>query len=185
MTDEHEKILKAREVLQKIANGINPISGQLIDADKESFLNDPRIIRCFFYVSDILEKVANGQVNRNIKKPTEFSITDDEKRLVKLPDYKIGINEFAKCINNVINLNRSKRLTGTEINKQLKKMGLLSEEVTENGKTRTIVNDKSGEYGIEAEKRTFNGREYEAVLFNDKGKKFLLDNIEKIMNYQE
>lgn len=51
LLDDKEKMIKAKEILQKIANGINPINGQSIN--DESFLNDPRIIRCFFYVSEV------------------------------------------------------------------------------------------------------------------------------------
>jgi len=72
-------------------------------------------------------------------------------------------------------------LTGTEINKQLKKMGILGEEKLDNGKTRTVTNEKSHDYGMEMEERSYNENKYEMVVFNDWGKKFLLENFEKIM----
>lgn len=183
--EEREKLLKARDILQKIANGINPINEQSIEKDKESFLDDPRIIRCFFYISDVLSRVIDGQINRNTKSPNRFSITEEEKNLVRLPQGNIGVNEFTRCINNVIDLNRSKKLSGVELNKQLKAIGLLSEQRLEDGKTRTIINDKSGDYGIETEKRNYNGNDYDMVVFNDKGKRYLLDNIDKIMHKSE
>lgn len=180
MTSEREKLIKAREILQKIASGTDPVNGKPIN--DESFLNDPRIIRCFYYISEVLNRVIDGQINQNLPKPTEFSITDEEKSLIKFPENKIGVNEFSKCVNNVIDLNRSKKLSGLELNKQLKKKGLLSEIVTEQGKTRTTVNDKSIDYGFELEKRNYNGNEYEMVVLNDVGKKYLLDNLEDIMS---
>jgi hypothetical protein len=63
--------------------------------EKESFLHDPRIIRCLFFVNEVLEKAAKAQLKYN-HKPSTFSITKQEKSQVILPDEKIGVNEFAK-----------------------------------------------------------------------------------------
>ena len=181
LINEREKVIKAKEVLLKIANGTNPVDGTPIN--EESFLNDPRIIRCFFYISEVLNRVIAGQTNQNLPKPTEFHITKEEKGLVKFPENKIGANQFAKCINNVIDLNKSKKLSGVELNKQLKKMGVLSENIDEQGKVRTIINNKSVDYGFESEKRNYNGNEYEMVVINDIGKAYILENLEDIMKY--
>jgi hypothetical protein len=110
---EKEKIIKASEILNKMANGVNPINGA----------------------------------------------------------------------NSVIDLNVSRKITGVEINKQLKKMGILAEELLADGKKRTIVNDNSPKYGIVTEKRNYSGNEYDMVCFNDIGKKFLLDDLEKILEW--
>lgn len=103
------------------------------------------------------------------------------KEQVTLPPGKIGINDFSKEINAVIDPTISKKITGTMINKKLKAIGILSEEVDENGHRVTITNDKSEGYGIESETRTFNGREYKKVVFNEVGKQFLLKNIKTLM----
>lgn len=182
MQYDKEKTMKAKAILLKIANGINPVNGQPIN--DESFLHDPRIIRCFFYVAEVLNKVIEGKANQTGNNPTTFSITDEEKKLVVFPDQRIGVNEIAKCINKVIDLNRSKKLTGVELNKQLKKMSILSEHKNEDGKSRTVTNEKSKDYGMEMEKRNYNGNEYEMVVFNELGKKFILENINMIMNYK-
>lgn len=178
---DREKLIKAKAILEKMANGINPINGQPIH--DESFLQDPRMIRMLFYVSNVLQQVADGKIQKN--RPRDFSITADEKSKVKFPEYKIGVQEFSKCINEVIDPNRSKKLTGVELNKQLKKLGILSEVPTEDGKMKTTINEKSKEYGIEIEHRNFNGREYDMVVFNYLGKKYLLENIEYIMSYEK
>lgn len=176
------KLEKAREILLKIANGIDPVTGVHIDED--SFLNDPRIIRCFYFVSEILENVAKGVYSANREKLTEFVITPEQKQMVKLPEHKIGVNEFTKCVNSCLDPNKSKRLTGVELNKKLKALGILSEEKLESGKTRTTVNENSADFGFEAERKNYNGNEYEMVVINDKGKQYLLENIESIMATQ-
>lgn len=180
MHNDFEKIDKAKMVLLKIAKGVNPLTGEIIEGD--SFLNDARIIRCFYYVSEILDNVINGAYSSRVSKSSQFIITPEQKERVEFPQDKIGVNEFSKCINTQIDLRVSKRLTGVELNKRLKKMGILSEESTVNGKTRTVVTENSSKYGFETEKRTYNGVEYDMVVINDKGKKYLLDNIESIMS---
>ena len=177
MHSEMEKLEKSIIVLERIAKGIDPLTGEIIR--ENSFLNDPKIIRCFYYVAEVLRNASKGVYSNN--KATEFIITDEQKKRVEFPQGKIGVNEFSKRVNECLDLCFSRKLTGVELNKRLKKMGVLGEEKMENGKTRTITNEDSIMYGFEMEKREYNGREYEAVVINDKGKKYLLDNIESIM----
>jgi len=183
MVTEKDKLIRAKEILQKMANGINPFNEEPIEGD--SFLHDPRMIRCLFFVQEVLDRAINGQFRITSTKPNDFIITNEEKSKIELTPGKIGINEFAKCVNAVIDVNRSKKLTGKELNKQLNKMGILGEQVIGNGKYRTVTNEKSSDYGFEMEKRSYNGREYEMVLLNEKGKKFLLENLETIMKYSK
>ena len=56
---EKERILRAKMYVDKLANGINPLTDQpLPDEDP---INNVKISRCFFYVSDLLRRlVENG-----------------------------------------------------------------------------------------------------------------------------
>lgn len=180
MTNDFEKMEKAKNVLLKIAKGINPVTGEEIP--ENNFICDARIIQCFYFVTEVLDNVKNGVYSKSVEKQTVFIISSDEKTRVTFPDGKIGVNEFSKQVNQCIDLSKSKKLTGVELNKRLKNMGILSERVTESGKTRTIINESSANYGFEMEKRKFNGVEYEMVVMNDKGKRYLLEDIEKIMS---
>ncbi|MCX7711427.1 MAG: hypothetical protein N2484_16425 [Clostridia bacterium] len=179
MIADYEKMEKAKNLLQKIAKGVDPLTGELIAED--SFLNDPRIIRCFYYVSEVLENVIQGAYSKSSGKNADFIITAEQKSRVVFSEGKIGVNEFSRCINQCIDASRSKKMTGVGLNKRLKKLGLLSEVETNDGKTRTVTNEQSAQYGIETEKRTFKGVEYDAVVINDQGKKYLLEHIEDIM----
>lgn len=178
---DKEKVLKAREVILKLANGEDPINKEQISSD--SFLIDPQMIRYFFFIAEVLESVSR-QRNKNLPVPTGLTITSEEKEKVVFPEGKIGVNIFSSCINDVLDLNRSKKLSGTVLNKHLKTLGILSEENTRDGKTRTIINEKSAEFGFEAQEKEYNGVTYEQVMINDKGKKYLLENLEDIMNVE-
>jgi hypothetical protein len=183
MIDEFEKMEKAKTVLLKIAKGIDPLTGEAIA--ETNFLNDPRLIRCFYFITEVLDDVIQGVYRKTRSHLPDFIITPEQKQRVTFPEGKIGVNEFSRQINQSIDINTSKKLTGVELNKKLKKMGILAEKNLENGKTRTVTNSNSAKYGFEMENRKFNGVEYEMVVINDQGKKYLLDNIETIMKSEE
>jgi hypothetical protein len=182
MVSEFEKVDKAKTVLLKIGKGINPLSGDPIN--DESFLNDPRIIRCFYFMTEVLDNVSNGTYGRN-GKLMQFVISPEQKGMVVLPEGLIGVTEFSKHINLCIDQSISKKLTGVEINKRLRKIGVLGEETnTATGKSRTVSNPNSKEYGFEMITRTFNGSEYDMVVMNDTGKRYLMEHLEEIMSIE-
>ncbi|MFJ8236447.1 hypothetical protein ACIQ34_11945 [Ureibacillus sp. NPDC094379] len=148
----------------------------------ESFLNNPQVIRPLFYQSDYISKEID-KMNLPTRKPIQFLITDDQLAEITLPQGKIGVNDFAKAVNQVIDQTVSKKLTGTIINKRLKELGILSETVDEEGRRKTIINDQSEGYGIESVAKSFNGKPYQQIVFNDIGKEFLLNNIRELMSY--
>ena len=58
---ELETLERAKMYMEKLANGINPIDGSVIP--DEDVVNNVRLSRCFFYVSDFLRQVIeNGLV---------------------------------------------------------------------------------------------------------------------------
>jgi len=180
MLSEMDKIEKAKNIIKQIADGTNPVNGEAIEGDV--LLNDPRIIRCFYFVSEVLDNVLKGEYSN--KNTSEFLITEQEKQSVVFTEGNIGVNKIAKCINKEINTLRSRKTSGAAINTGLKRMGILSETKNDEGKTRTTINEDSHLYGFYLETRNFNGREYDAVVIDDKGKKFILDNIEEIMKQE-
>ena len=74
---ELETMQRAKMYLDKLAQGIDPITNQEVPED--SILNNVRLARCFFYVSDVLEQViANGGVIGGKPKLQAFSITMEQ-----------------------------------------------------------------------------------------------------------
>lgn len=61
---ELEKMQRAKMYIDKLANGINPIDDKQVS--DEDAINNVRISRCLFYVSDILEQVISRK-NKKIK----------------------------------------------------------------------------------------------------------------------
>ena len=50
---EIDKLKRAQFIIEKLANGIDPITEKLVPEDDT--VNNVKISRCFFYVSDILK----------------------------------------------------------------------------------------------------------------------------------
>ena len=52
--DERDKILMAQDWVRKLANGINPLTGNAVKED--DVVNNVHISRCLFYVAELLSK---------------------------------------------------------------------------------------------------------------------------------
>ena len=68
---ELEKIERAKMYMDKLANGINPIDDSVVP--DEDIVNNVRLSRCFFFVSDVLRQII------------EHSGIESEKKAKKLP----------------------------------------------------------------------------------------------------
>ena len=60
-----EKLKKAIIYIDRMANGHNPVNNIILEEKSE--LNDPNIIRCMYYIKEILISVYNngGVVGKN------------------------------------------------------------------------------------------------------------------------
>ena len=87
---ELETMQRAKMYLDKLAQGIDPISNQEIPED--SVLNQVRLARCFFYVSDVLGRViANGGTVGAHTRNVDFSITPEQLARVRIMDFLYGL----------------------------------------------------------------------------------------------
>lgn len=178
-----QKLTGARRVVEHIIQGKNPKTGEKLS--REDFLDSPEILRGLSYVMGVLTEQIEKDKDfpKDTRKP--FDITTEQLAQIVLPEYKIGVNEFAKCINKVIDIRTTKGITGAQINTRLKEEGILSEKLDEEGKKRTVVNKTSQKHGLESIPASFNGREYEKIVFNDKGKALFLDGFIHLMKLEE
>ncbi len=182
MEKEMTNLMEAKEVVQNIIKRLGePKSDQSIN----DFLStEENLLDKFNMVLKLIDWYMENKerMRKDVRQP--FSITIEDISKVNLPEYPIGINEFAKCVNKVIDIKKTKGISGVQINKRLKELGILSEK-EENGKKCTITNKDSKNYGIESTQGEYNGRKYEKVIFTDKGKEFLLNHFLEIMQLDE
>lgn len=105
---ELETMQRAKMYLDKLAQGIDPISNHKIPED--SVLNQVRLARCFFYVSDVLGRViANGGTVGAHTRIVDFSITAEQLAMVRIMDYPVRITEFADALSQAVSDPRMKK----------------------------------------------------------------------------
>ena len=79
---ELEKIERAKMYMDKLANGINPIDDTM--APDDDLINNVRLSRCFFFVSDVLRQVIeNGGTKTAVnKKSKKLPLADTIEHII-------------------------------------------------------------------------------------------------------
>ena len=102
---ELEKIERAKTYMEKLANGINPLDDT--EAPDEDIINQVRLSRCFFFVSDVLRQVIeNGGIGPAPVKPPKprkcpFAIPIERRSRFAYSEVPISISEIGKRISSL------------------------------------------------------------------------------------
>ena len=181
--NENEKLLKAKSYLDKLANGINPITNEL--ASENDTINNIHISRCLFYVSDVLrnliENNSNPQKKKNSKIP--FSVTPQQLADYVFDDNPITVTEITKKLNSLIDTEEMKGIKTTSITNWLIKINMLEYFADENGKNHKIPTENGIQLGITTQERLGMYGSYKVVLYDSNVQQFILDNIDTIAYY--
>ena len=182
---EKTKLSRAIEIVDRLSEGIDPFSGEILDND--SIFNDVRIVRCFKYVEELLKNYDNKikLTKKSSSHLLPFEITEEQKKNVIFESGIQGIASICKDINEKIDINIYKKLNAADVNKGLEKMGIIYS--IEDGKRKNyyVEEEYKDDKGFVETISNFNGINVPRVLFDDKGKQFILDNVEKILECLE
>lgn len=102
---ELEKIERAKTYMEKLANGINPLDDT--EVPDEDIINQVRLSRCFFFVSDVLRQVIeNGGIGPAPAKPPKprkcpFAIPIERRSRFAYSEVPISISEIGKRISSL------------------------------------------------------------------------------------
>lgn len=176
---ELEIMQRAKMYMEKLAQGIDPISDQEIPED--SVLNNVRLARCFFYVSGVLEQViANGGKVASSPK-NGFSITEEELCRVVPSQEPIRITQFVDLIMNAIDDPDRKKLKTTTITGWLIEKGFMSKQTDADGKSKRLPTAMGERLGLTVILRKGQYGTYQAVYYSEKAQRFLLDHLQEIL----
>lgn len=178
---ELETLKRAKIYIDSLARGVDPTSGEF--ADEDSVINNVRISRCLFYVSDVLDKViANGGevgTKRSYVTHIPFNITDEQMQKVHISNEPVGISEFTKRIGSVLD-EGVKNISVTHITAWLCQNGYLREE-TVNNQTRKVATSKGQGIGISTiDAVNRQGIPYKKNVYTAEAQSFILSNIMEI-----
>lgn len=97
MTEE-EKLIRAKLYADKLASGIDPISNRALPSD--STLNQPRMLRYFSYISEIInEKICQEfDIDSTSITRLKFDITQQALDSILVSDEPIPISNLARRI---------------------------------------------------------------------------------------
>lgn len=178
---EQDKLDIAIKYVERMADGHNPVNSEPLVND--DILNNPNIIRCMYFIKDVLEEVqSNGGMvgGKNGKESTlsfpleildEFTYTDDK-----------SITHVLNQIYEPIGERNVKKVSVTKVTTALKDGGYLLEEPNpETGKTRKVPSVKGKELGIYMVEREYNGRMYQSVTYNRNAQEYVVELIRKLV----
>ncbi len=178
---ELEKMQRAQMYIDKMANGINPLDETSVADD--DLINNVRISRCLFYVSDILKQVIEngGNVSRKKEKKAPFNITPKQIQSFSYSDTPLTVSEIARRIDEIANDGSMKRFSYKYITDFLISTDLLKSVTKEDGKKEKRPTPSGMSMGIITEKRINDNGEYNIVLYNETAQHFIIDNIYAII----
>lgn len=171
--EDLRKLDWAKQCIECLANGIQPFTGEVLE---NSILDDPQLIRCFFFVRDVLnEKIASvGQ-----KKPKETFVLSDAllARIPIQPD-KICLTKFLSAIKEI---NDDKAPKFKDISEYLINEGLLEVVTNADNKAVKRATEKALPLGIENQTRmNSRGQSYTVVVYTAEGQQYLIECLKKI-----
>lgn len=170
----------AKGYMDKLSQGIDPISGGLLPED--TALNNVRLQKCFSYVSEILGKViANGGCVGQHERTVEFRLTPEQKSKVLLSAEPVRITWLAGAMLEAAGNPDMKRPSIKKITDWLLENGFLYNGQGSDGKPQRLPTDNGARLGLTVRKGQSRDGEYLAVHYSEQAQRFLLDHMEEIL----
>ena len=180
---ELEKIAYSKGFLDSLAEGINPLDGAAIP--EGDVVNNVRISRCLFFVSDILRQVIeNGgvSVKRGGRQP--FTVTAEQLSRFDYSDMPITVSEIARRVTIAADDANAKKMSPAAINAWLIKIGALEESQNEFGRKTKLPTEYGLSLGIVMDSRQGPSGTYYVSVYSRRAQEFIIDNFEAILDTQ-
>lgn len=180
MTDL-EIMQRAKMYMDKLANGINPLDDTTLS--ENDIVNNVRISRCLFYVSDVLRQVMEKErgLKENRIPKEDFYISFEDIQNFRFSDTPITISEITRRINSLNQNENMKRLTRKPIIDWLISLEMLQIEISPDGRRLKRPTEYGKDLGISTERIHSMSGSYTAVFYNLSAQHFIIDNIEAVI----
>lgn len=180
---ERENLQRARKYLEQLARGMDPLTG--LELPEDSSLNDVRLVRCFLYVSDILERVvANGGTIGGKPKALPFVLSQEQLARIQISHEPIRVTQFVERISAATDNTQMKKLKTTVITDWLLEKGFLKLQKGTDGKNTRIPTQSGREIGLFTQIRQGKYGEYQAVFYDSQAQQFVLDHLFDMLEKQ-
>lgn len=179
---ELEKIEYTKGFVDKLAEGINPIDGTPIA--EGDLLNNVRISRCMYYVSDILRRVIeNGGLEgkKSAKRGRAlFALDSSARRELTPADEPLRISQVTSLINERVDPEKMKNLRSGVITRWLLGIGALEEVQLPSGKETKLPTPQGRGLGLMTQEFRGENSVYSVVLYKPEAQQFIFDNLDAI-----
>lgn len=182
---ELEMINRAKTYIDKLANGMNPLTDEPVS--ENDIVNNVRISRCFFYISDLLRRFAEGGFPEAAKKGKKqpFIITEEQRKRFEFSETPISVSEIARRFNAAVNTEGAVQMRYSGITFWLIESGLLSVDRREDGREVKLPTAAGMELGISQEVRSGANGSYTVVVYNENAQRYIVDNIDAILEAEK
>lgn len=182
---ELEMINRAKTYIDKLANGVNPLTDEPVS--ENDIVNNVRISRCFFYISDLLRRFAEGGFPEAAKKGKKqpFIITEEQRKRFEFSETPISVSEIARRFNAAVNTEGAVQMRYSGITFWLIESGLLSVDRREDGREVKLPTVAGMELGISQEVRSGANGSYTVVVYNENAQRYIVDNIDAILEAEK
>lgn len=176
---ELETMQRAKMYMDKLAQGIDPITNQEIPED--STLNNVRLARCFFYVSGILGQVIANGGNVGAKPQIPFAILPEQLATIEISEEPIRITQLIDRISSAVGNPQMKKLQTTAVTDWLLEKGFLEKMISPDGKYKRLPTQSGLMIGLSVRTRQSPRGEYQAVYYNADAQQFVLEHLEQML----
>lgn len=177
---ELERMQQAKDYLLQLANGVNPLTG--LEAPASDLINQVHISRCLFYASDVLRQVIDaGGLSKGKQKKLPFDLPPEMRGRFALSDRPATISQIAHGLNDMVDLERMRRLKVTSLTTFLMRSGLLYEFEKPDGKKQKLPTESGVALGLSVEDRDSQNGPYMVVTYSRAAQQLLMDNLDSII----
>lgn len=176
-----ETMQRAKQYLDKLSRGIDPISDAPLKEDDP--VGAERLRKCFSYVSGILgQAIANGgKITSGRTGKLPFFMPEEAIAQVSVSDAPIPIKAFAANVNACIDEQASRPLSPVTVTNWLVEQGYLTEMTRAQNKRMRVASPLGQSIGITSEERVSQaGVPFMLNLYNENAQRFLLAHLLEI-----
>lgn len=178
-----ENTKRAKQYMESLAQGIDPISGSKIPPD--SVLNQERLSRCFLYVADVLQTMIEQDPAPS---PSSWDPLLASGALEQF-DYSaepLSIGAFVRQLNSLRGSSAAKTFPANVVTSWLIHEGFLTAQAGSDGEQALLPSRRGEVIGISAEaKKNDNGTSFTHILYNEAAQRFLVASLDRIIAYHQ
>lgn len=182
--DRLKIVAHARDYMEKLSNGVNPIDGSPMD-------QPDALRRCYAFVKDILSEIVRnggyidpGEGFEVVKKKAPFALTTEQRAAVPIAQIPITEKALLVSINAQIDNTQMEKFTSKRLNSWLVAQGYLKEVKIPSTIHRTHRNPTPASRAIGIDMQQFTdpqtGELKWRMIYSPKAQTFILEHLQEM-----